>query len=228
MPAPAVARTSSKHSLQPFSVRRTPIRLHTAAVARCPPPPPPAHCAQPLPTERPLATDSSQWCYVQVPFYAATVARARLSRAQQRLSAALKDPGCKIRSYIPSLAPLFFPSAVLLTAYHQLICPGLPGVASFHHSQAAQRPGVLFAAVLPQVFARLLCTTYGAGFCGKQPHWAAQGGERLRLAGQQYAAVTAAVGHHVPAVRQAAPCGNARRTAHRRLPCSLPGTLLTI
>jgi hypothetical protein len=29
----------------------------------------------------------------EVPFYAATLARARLGRAQQRLAAALKDPG---------------------------------------------------------------------------------------------------------------------------------------
>lgn len=30
----------------------------------------------------------------EVPFYAATLARARLARAQQRLAAALRDPGC--------------------------------------------------------------------------------------------------------------------------------------
>lgn len=31
----------------------------------------------------------------EVPFYAATVARARLDRAHHRLAAALKDPGCR-------------------------------------------------------------------------------------------------------------------------------------
>ena len=42
----------------------------------------------------------------EVPFYAATVARARLDRAHHRLAAALKDPGCRSPPYpTPTPAP---------------------------------------------------------------------------------------------------------------------------